>query len=696
MHFPDSVLSPATSLITGAAMLPVWAVAARRVRQSLDTRQVPLLSLGAAFCFTIMLFNIPALGGTTAHPVAGTLLAVLLGPWAAVIGISVALAIQALFFGDGGLLAFGANCFAMAFALPFVGYSIYNLLAQKLPPNSPLRPLCAGLGAFVGLNAAAAIVAVLLGIQPALFHEANGNALFFPFGLKVTLPAMLGTHLLIAGPAEAIVTAFVVRFAQKMNLPLYGISRVSEKPTNDQRLTTNEEGEGEKAKGESPATKTNHQPPTTNHQYSPPRYEPLWIGLLACIALSPLGLLASGDAWGEWDADGTREQIQKTTGQDFVPKGLADADEKAHKGIRGLEDYASEQGAKGYILAGLFGTGSIVGLMLVSGRFLARRENDAPPSDENPGDSPRFPTSPKDENALPDWLLRPSDETAPPPSQEAGKPPNPFLERTLAELSANAATTLQTDRYARQDGYLQRLDPRAKLLAFVGLIFVVSLVRNLVTLLALIGLTLILAVVSRLPVGVFLRRAWLAVPLFVGAVTLPAALNVVTPGRALWVLWSEPYLVVTDVGLRLALALTLRAGVAVSLATLLTMTTPWNDLLRGLRAFFVPRLFISVLAMTYRYLAVLLQTASEMWTARRSRTVGRTTNEEGRKFAAFSVGALFGKTLVLAEEVHAAMRARGFQGEMRTLTPLRWCVADSVWTLAMTLAATLALGMRGG
>ena len=82
--------------------------------------------------------------------------------------------------------------------------------------------LAAGLGAYVGLNAAAAMVALLLGIQPALFHELNGHALYFPFGLGITLPAMLGTHLIVAAPAEAIVTALVVRYLQAAGITLYG------------------------------------------------------------------------------------------------------------------------------------------------------------------------------------------------------------------------------------------------------------------------------------------------------------------------------------------------------------------------------------------------------------------------------------------------------------------------------------------
>ena len=103
------------------ASAPFWYVAVRRVRQALTGRTVPTLALLAAFSFVLMMFNIPLPGGTTGHAVGGTLLAIALGPWAAVIGISVVLLIQALFFGDGGLMAFGANCFNMAIVLPLVG-----------------------------------------------------------------------------------------------------------------------------------------------------------------------------------------------------------------------------------------------------------------------------------------------------------------------------------------------------------------------------------------------------------------------------------------------------------------------------------------------------------------------------------------------------------------------------------------------
>src|SRR6476469_4348962 len=131
MHIPDSYLSPATCAVLGAAMVPVWATAARRAKRVVKSRFAPLMAVGAAYSFLVMMFNVPIPDGTTAHAVGGVLVAVLLGPWAAVIAVSVALAVQALFFGDGGVLSFAANCVNMAVVMPFVGYGIYVLLARR-------------------------------------------------------------------------------------------------------------------------------------------------------------------------------------------------------------------------------------------------------------------------------------------------------------------------------------------------------------------------------------------------------------------------------------------------------------------------------------------------------------------------------------------------------------------------------------
>ncbi|MDI3311400.1 MAG: cobalt transporter CbiM, partial [Thermoanaerobacterium sp.] len=172
MHIPDGYLSPATCAVMGAAMVPVLAVATKKVNETFDKKDVPTMAIGSAFAFTIMMFNVPIPGGTTAHAVGATLLAIALGPWGASISLTVALLIQSLFFGDGGILALGANSFNMAFIAPFVGYGVYMLL-QKLNVG---KVISSAIGAYVGINAAALAAAIELGLQPVLFHTADGRA----------------------------------------------------------------------------------------------------------------------------------------------------------------------------------------------------------------------------------------------------------------------------------------------------------------------------------------------------------------------------------------------------------------------------------------------------------------------------------------------------------------------------------------
>lgn len=215
MHIPDGYLGPATCGFFYLAMLPIWTVASRIVKKTLSARQVPLLAIGAAFSFVIMMFNVPIPGGSTGHAVGGVLVAILLGPWAACIAITVALVIQALLFGDGGITAVGANCFNIAFVLPFVGYYIYKTISYNAPIDSNRRVIAAGIAGYVALNVAAAFTGVEFGMQPLLHKTASGQALYCPYGLKVALTAMVGEHLLIFGLIESIVTALVIKYLQR-------------------------------------------------------------------------------------------------------------------------------------------------------------------------------------------------------------------------------------------------------------------------------------------------------------------------------------------------------------------------------------------------------------------------------------------------------------------------------------------------
>ena len=219
VHIPDGYLSPLFSLAMGLGTLPAWARATQKVQQVLNQRTVPLLAIFAALSFTIMMFNIPVPGGTTAHGVGGTFIAIVLGPWAAVIAVSIALVIQALFFGDGGVLAIFANCLNMAVILPFVGYAAYRLIAARSPILSSRRVWAAGIGAYVGITVSALSVGIMLGLQPVLFSS-NGQALYSPYGLGEAIPAMLISHMFGASIAEAVITALGVAYFQKRH-PAY-------------------------------------------------------------------------------------------------------------------------------------------------------------------------------------------------------------------------------------------------------------------------------------------------------------------------------------------------------------------------------------------------------------------------------------------------------------------------------------------
>lgn len=323
-------MSPSTMGTLGLGMIPVWLAAAVKTAKSLKIKQVPLLSLGAAFSFVIMMFNIPLPNGTTLHPVGAALIAIVLGPWAATIGITIALVIQALFFGDGGVTAIGANSFNMAFAMSFVSYYTYRVISGRSPLTSVRRLAAGAVAGFAGLNVAALLTAVELGIQPLLFHAADGKALYFPYTLSQTIPFISIAHIAVGGPVEGIVTALVIAYFQKANLPMLALYP--------------------------PRLKTLSEPV----QQPAGSWKKYWLALGALVVLSPLGILASGTAWGEWSP----EEMKKMIG--YVPHGIAKAVDLRFKlfsgyGVSGW-DKTLFQSATGYIIS------AVGGLLLI---FLA-------------------------------------------------------------------------------------------------------------------------------------------------------------------------------------------------------------------------------------------------------------------------------------------------------------------------------------
>jgi cobalt/nickel transport system permease protein len=211
MHIPDGYLSPQTYIPLTGVFVTVAAVAVKKVKDEVSARDIPYLGMAAAFSFIIMMFNLPIPGGTTGHAVGSAVIAILFGPWAATVAVSVALIIQALIFGDGGITAIGANCFNMAVFMPFIAYYIFKLVC-KVPPGKPRVSLAAFIAGYFSLVLAAVLTAVEFGIQPIIASSPDGKALYCPYDLSIAIPAMAIGHLLLFGIVEGIITALIVSY----------------------------------------------------------------------------------------------------------------------------------------------------------------------------------------------------------------------------------------------------------------------------------------------------------------------------------------------------------------------------------------------------------------------------------------------------------------------------------------------------
>jgi cobalt/nickel transport system permease protein len=228
MHIPDGYLGPYTYIAMWIIMIPIWYLAGKKLSLELRSKQVPLLALSAAFSFVIMMFNLPIPGGSTGHAVGGAIIGIVLGPWAAVIAISVALVLQALMFGDGGITAIAANCFNMAVIMPFSSYYIYRLFSKGTEITSSGRVIGGALAGYISLTLAAGFTGFEFGIQPLLHADGNGVPLYMPYGLNVALPAMLLEHILAFGFVEALITALIFSYIQRTDTSLL----YREKPKN--------------------------------------------------------------------------------------------------------------------------------------------------------------------------------------------------------------------------------------------------------------------------------------------------------------------------------------------------------------------------------------------------------------------------------------------------------------------------------
>ena len=250
-----------------------------------------------------------------------------------------------------------------------------------------------------------------------------------------------------------------------------------------------------------------------------------------------------------------------------------------------------------------------------------------------------------------------------------------FLRKTLRELQKNLSSERLSEYYARKNGLLQQIDPRIKLIATISLILIAGLTHKLEILLGLWVLTLLLMYFSRLPVFKMQLNIWVFIPLITLLIAIPGMFNLINDGIPLLVVhhFSEPVylwgyelpqsIFISRQGAMAALYLFSRVGLSLSFGVLLAVTTPVSQLLKSLRTLGIPALFIMLIEMTYRYLVMLLVLSLEMFEARKMRTVGDLSLHRQQAQVGSSISALFGKSMMMAEEMYQAMIARCYTGQ---------------------------------
>ena len=260
-----------------------------------------------------------------------------------------------------------------------------------------------------------------------------------------------------------------------------------------------------------------------------------------------------------------------------------------------------------------------------------------------------------------------------------------FVENTIEGLHAAISRAMYADVLAGGAGLLQPIDPRVKLAGLLALIVATALSAKLWVIVAILAVSVSLAVLSLLSVVTLMAPVWISALTFTGAIALPAIF--LTPGHFVYRFpgldWG-----VTSQGLTTAGFLIFRAETSATLALLLVFTTPWNHVLKALRIFRVPIVFVVALGMTFRYILLLLETAHEMFESRKSRTVGKLSGAEYRRLAVSSAAVLLGKSFQLSSEVFLAMQARGFRGEVYVLDEFRMTGRDYA---ALALFAALSV-----
>lgn len=308
MHIPDGYISPQTFIPSYFGIIALSAYGLKKIKKQIQSASIPLIATISALSFVIMMINIPIPGGTTGHAIGTAVLALFFGPWVGFLAMSMVLFIQAVFFGDGGITAFAINAFSMEFLASFSAYISFALL-KKVSKTS----IAAFFSGWISIVAASVSTAFFLGIQPTLACDTQGLPLYFPFGLSVTFPAIVLSHILILGPVEGFFTTLILKNFQPVPY-LQQTASINKYPNTKKSLVV----------------------------------------LILFLLVVPIGLISGAPAWGEWEISYFKSFLR------FIPEGI---NKFSALYIAPFTDYSIKnlQGIFGYYLS------AIIGIILISG-----------------------------------------------------------------------------------------------------------------------------------------------------------------------------------------------------------------------------------------------------------------------------------------------------------------------------------------
>src|SRR5208283_2934484 len=257
-----------------------------------------------------------------------------------------------------------------------------------------------------------------------------------------------------------------------------------------------------------------------------------------------------------------------------------------------------------------------------------------------------------------------------------------FIEQSLMSAVSFIKDATLCEEHASHKGFLQSLDARIKTITFLGLLITAVSLKSALLISWLYIFCLILAVISRIPLGFFLLRTWVFIPLFSFCIAIPALFSFVTPGEPVWFFYFFGIkFIITRPGLDGAILFVERVATSVSLVVLLSLTTRHTQLLKILRVFGVPQVFILTVSMTYRYLYLFAQMLENIFTAIKSRVGVVSGHPKGQKVVAWNIANMWNRAEQMNEQVYLAMLSRGYTGEPRVLTKSHPEYKDWAWLL---------------